>query len=193
MEFWTSASDGSGLLQIGEQAGGDIQWLDAHRLLITSPIAKDQPDLILSVYDTRDNSQYVLGQFQWVRGLSVAPGGERLLFYLVMQALEAQNGLYVLETQAGATPQKLPFFGGWRWRDADSLYYLPLEAGERGPDTAHRLAYYHIPTGTNFALTDPTRLPFVVADNDWAVSPDGDKILFMNAKDLNLWLLERQP
>ncbi len=62
-------------------------------------------------------------------------GGKRLLFYTVW---EDAHGLYTLETAAGAQAQRLPWFGGWRWRDADSVYLAPLDAFARCRAASHR-------------------------------------------------------
>jgi hypothetical protein len=82
--------------------------------------------------------------------------------------------------------EKLPWFGGWRWRDGESVYYIPFN-----PTTdVHQLAYYHIPSGETRFLTDPAVTPFTIANGDWSVSPDGRHIVFLNALDGTMWLLE---
>jgi hypothetical protein len=89
----------------------------------------------------------------------------------------------MLDMQPDAQPQHLPFFGAWRWRDAQSIYYLPLD-----PAIPYQsLHYYDLVTGEDRMLTDQ---PFLVANGDWSVSPDGDQIAFWNANDFTLWLLE---
>ncbi len=88
--------------------------------------------------------------------------------------------------QPDEQPQKLPFFGGWRWRDANSVFYIPYE-----PTSATQsLHYYDLLTGEDRALTDSS---FLVANGDWSVSPSGDQIAFWNANDLALWLIEAAP
>ncbi len=184
VEIWVSNLDGSNARIVWTQAGGWSVWLDETRLLIVSPRV-DDTRTTLTIFDTRDNSSYELGTWEWLRGLDVAPGGGRLMFYLTFQADMANDGIYTLETQAGAQAQKLPFFGGWQWRDAHSVYYIPFD-----PTTSqHILAYYHLPTGENRYLTDSTTTPFTIANADWAVASDGNKIVFMQAGDKNMWLL----
>jgi hypothetical protein len=39
-------------------------------------------------------------------------------------------------------------------------------------------------------LTQPDAQPFTIGGADWAVSPDGGSIIFQEARDNNLWLLE---
>ncbi len=138
----------------------------------------------LRVIDTNDGSEMLLGAWDWLRGLSIAPGGERLMFYLVYD--DAASGVYSLRTDSSAPAERMPFFGAWRWRDADSVFYLPYTA-----DAAyHTLSYYHLPSGDNRAfVTDP----FLVANGDWSVAPDGTRILFLNALDRTLGLIELRP
>ena len=77
----------------------------------------------------------------------------------------------------------MPWFGSWRWRDPNSVFYLPYE-----PSAAQQsLHFYDLPSGEDRALTEPS---FLAANGDWSVSPDGDQIAFWNANDLTIWLLE---
>ena len=56
------------------------------------------------------------------------------------------------------------------------------------------------PTGTSRSadttvtdLTDPSKLPFRIHNNDWQLSPDGNRIVFVNNEDRNLWMLTLPP
>lgn len=181
---WVADINGENARIILSDAGFNVRWLDAHRLLITQSFVGRVT--ALNVYDTRDGSAYSLGNYRNLRGLSVAPGGGRLMFMLTWQDDPAADGVYVLDTVAGAAPERLPWFGGWRWRDRDSVYYLPLDANS----LFHSLAYYHIPTGENRVLTTPDTLPFTIKNGDWDVSADGQRIVFHEAADNQMWLLE---
>lgn len=183
---YVSDLSGANTREIISQPGVSAQWLDATHLLIVTPGAGRT--VTLAVYDTLTDTGYTLGTWRWMRGLSVAPGGGRLLFYLTYQTDPAESGIYTIETHPEAQAVKLNWFGGWRWRDADSVYYIPLDTA--APQT---LRYYEIPSGRDTVLTDPAQLPFTVMNGDWSVSADGTSILFQNAADQNLWLLEMQP
>lgn len=166
-------------------AGANAMWLDDVRLLLT---VSQRPYTTIAVFNTLDDSLSVLGQWYRPRGITVAPGGGHLLFYLMTQPDPAENGLYLLETTAGASPQRLDWFGGWRWRDSSSLYYIPFE-----PDApSQRLLLYDIRTGQSRALTDPATQPFTIMNGNWEVSADGSRIAFHNALDRNLWFLEAE-
>lgn len=182
-QIWVSDADGSNARVIVEDQGGYARWLDGSRLLLG---AREQATTAWTLYDTADDSSSLLGAWDFVRGLSIAPGGSRILFYLVNQIDPAKTGIYMLDMQPGAAPVHLPFFGAWRWRDADTLYYLPFE-----PTSAlQSLHYYDLLTGEDRVLIEPS---FLVANGDWSVSPDGDQIAFWNANDMTIWLLEGAP
>lgn len=164
-------------------AGADAMWLDETRLLLT---VSERPYVTLAIFNTLDDRVVVLGRWYRPRGLSVAPGGRHVLFYLMTQPNPADNGLYLLEMAEGAQPQKLDWFGGWRWRDSHSVFYIPFE-----PDApSQRLLLYDIRTGETRPLTDPATQPFTIMNGNWAVSADGNRIAFHNAVDRNLWFLE---
>jgi murein DD-endopeptidase MepM/ murein hydrolase activator NlpD len=181
-EFWVSDLYGQNARRVLAQRGGSAQWLDNQRLLITTPAPQGR-ETQLSVLDTEDGTQFMLGAWEWLRGLDVAPGGGRLLFYLTRHSDPAVNGVYTIETRPDATPQRLSWFGAWRWRDSDSLYYLPFD-----PTTdQQQLMWYDLRTGQQRNLTTQ---PFTIANGDWSVSPDGRRIVFYNALDRSMWLLE---
>ncbi len=181
---WVSAFDGQNARVVFTAPGAGAAWLDEARLLLTIP--GEGRRTTLAVYDTRTDTQFTLGTWAWLRGLSIAPGGGRLLFYITSQPDITTNGVFTIATVSGAQAERLPWIGGWQWRDADSLYYLPYT-----PEQPYQtLAYYHIPTRTNRTLTDATTLPFLIANGDWDVSADGRRILFQSANDGNLWVLE---
>lgn len=182
-DIWIADADGGNTRMLLSEPGISAQWLDSTRLLITR---REELTTTIRVFDTTDDTSFTLGSWNWLRSLSVAPGGERLMFYTAYDPDPSVNGMYTIETQPEAQAQQLAWFGAWRWRDADSLFYLPLD-----PTTSlHTLHYYHIPTGEDRALTDPATTPFTVANGDWSVSPDGNQIVFWNAQDMTLWLLE---
>jgi murein DD-endopeptidase MepM/ murein hydrolase activator NlpD len=183
VEVWTAEADGSNARVFLSESGISAQWLDSTRLLV---IEREESITTIRVYDTANGIPFTLGSWEFLRSLSVAPGGSRLIFYTVYDPDPSVNGIYTIETQPEAQAQHLPWFGGWRWRDADSLFYLPLDASS----PVQTLHYYDILTGEDRALTDPTSTAFTVANGDWSVSPDGSQVAFRNAQDMTLWLLE---
>lgn len=169
--------------EIYNQPGANAHWLDDYRILIS-----ERQSLIttLSIYNLADNRRFILGAWPSIRGVSISPGGKRIGFYQTAQADRSLNGVYFIETIEDATTQKVDWFGPWRWRDAESLYYIPYDPTSE----EHQLAYYHIPSGDKRLLTTKDTLPFTVMNGDWEVSVDGKRIVFHNALDRNMWLLE---
>ena len=43
--------------------------------------------------------------------------------------------------------------------------------------------------GETRRLTDPDVIPFKIANGDWAASPDGRHVAFVESRDRNIWLL----
>lgn len=183
---WVSEVDGTNAREVLAGGGLSAQWLDAHRLLITQPDAGRITTL--EIFDTRDDSSYTLGTWRNIRGLTVSPGGSHLTFMLTWQDDPAADGIYLLETSREAQPQQMPWFGGWRWRDSESIYYLPFDPASPN----HTLVHYHIPTGESQTLITPEEAAFTIMNGDWDVSADGRRILFHNAADWNMWLLETE-
>lgn len=182
IEVWISDLDGQNARMISTQKGGYAVWLDASRILL---VASERQVSTVSIYNLGDDSTTTLGSWRRMRGLTVAPGGGRIMFYLAFQDDPAADGVYTMETSPGAQPEKLPWFGSWRWRDANSVYYIPFN-----PTTNQQiLAYYHIPSGQDRPITDSST-PFTVANGDWSVSADGHRIAYLNAIDLTTWVIE---
>lgn len=183
VEIWVSDLDGANPRMVISQPRVSAHWLNGEQLLIS---ATERTVTTLSVYNVINNASYTLGSWDRLRGLSIAPGGQRVLFYQSFQEDTTVNGVYALEMQPNAVPVKLSWFGGWRWRDSESLYYIPFDP----TSSAQSLAYYHIPTGENRQLTDPMVMPFSITNGDWSVSADGSQIVFQNPSDRRLWILE---
>lgn len=186
-QVWIADLDGGSATLITSLSGGWARWLDDHRLLLGE---REELATLLSVVDVQERTapvSFALGKWERLRGLSVAPGGGRLMFYLPNQPDPTVSGVYTIETESGAAAQKLDWFGAWRWRDADTVYYVPFQ-----PDQAvQTLRYFDLRTGEDRALTDPAAQPFLIANGDWSVSADGGRIAFWNALDnLTTWLIE---
>lgn len=181
--LWISNFDGSDARAVGQFPQASAQWLDTTRLLV----GWNADELrILSVFDTMTGSSFDLGGWDRLRGISVAPGGGRIMFYLTHQPDPTADGVYMVETTAGAQPVKLDWFGGWRWRDENSVYYLPFDSTQAN----HSVRYYDFSTGEDQLIMDGASVPIRIANGDWSVSPDGDQIALWNALDQVIWILQ---
>ncbi|MBW4437607.1 MAG: peptidoglycan DD-metalloendopeptidase family protein [Pleurocapsa minor GSE-CHR-MK-17-07R] len=181
--IWVANVDGSNARTLLSFPGISARWLDADRLLLS---VRSEQITQLSVVDVNTTGAFTIGQWERVRGLTIAPGGGRLMFYVTNQQDPTMSGTYTVETVAGAQPQKLDWFGAYTWRDADSVYYVPFDSTQ----SINMLRYYHVVTGEDRLLTDPATQPFAIANGDWSVSPDGTRIAFWNALDDTTWMLE---
>jgi hypothetical protein len=92
-----------------------------------------------------------------------------------------RNGLFVVSR--GGQGQRLDWFGSYRWRDAQRLVYIPLLLGQ----PTHRLFEYDLQSHTSRLLAD---LGTQVSHDQWQVSPDGQRLVFLSSRDRNLWVLE---
>jgi hypothetical protein len=172
---------GEQIQMLFSEAGISAVWIDANRLLITR---SQRPYTQLDVYVISEQRSYTLGRWYRPRGFSLAPGGSKLMFYLAAQPIAADNGVYWMETTEGAQPQRVAWFGGYRWRDGESLYYVPYQ-----PDRYEQQIHYFEPvSGRDIPLTQVT-----ILDGQWSVNADGNRILYRNAADRNLWIVDVQP
>lgn len=180
---WISDISGEDAREVITLEGGGAQWLDDERLLVTR---RDGISTVISIVEIASGQITPLGGWDFLRTLTIAPGGGRLMFYIVNQQDAPASGIYTIRTEAGAIAERLPWFGGWRWRDDDTVYYIPLDISQN----RQTLFYYDVSSGEIRQLTDTGTLPFLVANGDWSVSADGDQIAFWNALDRSTWILE---
>ncbi|MBI5957185.1 MAG: peptidoglycan DD-metalloendopeptidase family protein, partial [Chloroflexi bacterium] len=178
--------DGSDPRVVYSFSGGYALWLDSHRLLIVKRIDFTAESLLYVLdVDDREAEAVPLGTVENLHGLKVAPGGERLVYYAPFQSNPAASGVYVLLTEPGSTPHKLPFFGAYRWRDDRSLFVLSYDPDQ----AAHALGVVDVIEDDLRWLTDPDDLPIRVANGEWSVSPDGSRIVYVDPEDYGLYLL----
>lgn len=177
---------GASALEIFAAPGANAQWLDESHVLISVPAQDRTTRLLLHHLDS--GVQTDLGTYFWLRGLSVSPGGDWVLFILSNHTDPTRSGVYALRVkEAGAQPVLMPWFGSWRWRDADELYVVPLEVGAETTQTLH---HYDLTTGLQTVLNTP---PFTIMNGDWSVSADGARIAYREALTVELTVLEVTP
>ncbi|PJF47146.1 MAG: hypothetical protein D6709_01995 [Chloroflexi bacterium] len=168
--------------------GGPLGWLpDSKHLLIGGRANHNDPGPTLSVLNVDTGALRDLVAVERLRGASISPDG-RMLAYFVAQARDAsQNGMYLLDlTHPSPVPQRLNFFGAFRWRDARRLLYIPLRPGAPGDE----LWQLDVATGrTERLIAADAGSPFKIANGDWDVARDGSKLVFLSARDRNLWLV----
>ncbi len=182
-EIWISDADGAGARMIAAEAGLNAQWLDDSRFLLSRRVGVTTT---LGIYEADTGNAFVVGAWDRLRGLTVSPGGDRLMFYLFAQTEPALSGVYAVETVQGATAVQQDWFGAWRWRDSHSVFYIPFDpASDR-----QVIRYRDLLTGEDRQITG---LPIAVADGDWSVSADGGRIAYLNLLDRTIWVLSPNP
>ena len=179
-EVWISDAHGADARMIAAEAGLNAQWLDESRFLLSRRVGVTTT---LGVYETETGNGYVLGAWDRLRGLTISPGGDRLMFYLFAQADSAQSGVYTIETVSGAAAVQQDWFGAWRWRDSSSVFYIPFD-----PSTDQQIIRWRdLISGDDHTVTEA---PIAIADGDWSVSADGQQIAFFSLFDRTIWVLE---
>lgn len=118
------------------------------------------------------------------RDVLVSPEGEWLALTVAFQSDQDQNGIWVVRTD-GSTITRLPVYGSYRWRSDGELLVIPYDFESAGP----YLWQVSVEGNQIWALTNPGQIDLSIANNDWQVSPDGEKIVIYSSKDRNLWVM----
>lgn len=186
VEVWAAAVDGTQSRSIARLIGGGVvDWFpDSRRLLVTGRAEAGAEPALLAV-DVATGALTPLATVANVRGALLSPAGGWLAYQVTFSGDAAQDGLWILP-MAGGEPRRLALFGAYRWRAEGRLLIVPLETA----GGSQRLVSADAATGALTDLTDPRVTAFRIAAGDWALSPDGRRVVFVNAADDNLWLLE---
>jgi dipeptidyl aminopeptidase/acylaminoacyl peptidase len=166
--------------------GGAQAWFpDSARLLITTRPSFEVLDRSLMVLDLADNSMRQLAAAERIGTTRISRGGTWVAYLVTFAPEPADSGIWLARADGGDL-KRLEHYGAYQWRDDDRLLLIPLNMN-RG---SHALWEIEAATGQARLLTDPAFTPFTIANGDWAVAPDGNRIVFVNAADRALWLLQ---
>ncbi len=170
--------------------GGIAGWLDDDRLLLVGRVPGTDPDLALFSLSVTDGSRENLMLNQRIYTVRIAPGGEWVLYTVAFGEgqLSESDGLWVVRSD-GSLRFKLETVGSAQWRDSTRLLIIPLELDA----PSYQLWQFDTETGEALPLIDPALLSFRVSGAEWAVSPKGDHMVFLNAEDEALWLIDLPP
>ncbi len=161
--------------------GGVSGWLSESELLLTGKSNPSQRDRALRIVDSSTGAGRVVSTSLSQRGVSISPGGRWVAYYVAFDSA-SRNGTFVLDTKTGVA-KRVDWFGSYRWRDANRIAYIPLEAGA----TQHRVLEWNASTGAKRELA---KLGAKVAGDDWQLAPNGSRIAFVGAGNRNLYALE---
>jgi murein DD-endopeptidase MepM/ murein hydrolase activator NlpD len=187
--IWVADVDGRNARTIFTgQRVGPVAWLSDEVLLMSQSFPRSTTTRLFTL-SLADGTQTDLMDMPRTRGTAFSPDKRYLVYYVSLEADTEENGVWLLDLQNPTQdPEKLPFFGTYRWRDNEHLVYIPFD-----PDaTEHNFFEYNVVSGQTRNLF-PGGTSLVVANNDWQVSPDGSKIALVAAKDTELdgiWVLD---
>jgi hypothetical protein len=164
--------------------GTFVGWTDEEEaLVVTGRLAPNGPAGIWRIA-VDDGAGRLLMESENVRSPLLSPDGNWVAFLSTFNVEAGRDGLWVVRTD-GAEVSKVPFFGAYRWRREGELLVIPLELDAQGVS----LWQVEVSTLEALRLTDPASTHLPIANNDWAPSPDGEKMVFLSAEDRNLWVL----
>ncbi|WP_297853929.1 peptidoglycan DD-metalloendopeptidase family protein [Meiothermus sp.] len=179
-EIWVASLGSSPRRAATVYGGGLVGWLDEETLLITGKRSPEDALRNLEALHLPTGKRRLLARAMALRSILPGPDGRWMVYYVAFDRPE-RNGLYVTSSQG--EQRKLDWFGSYRWRDARRLIYIPLLSGQ----PTHRLFEYDLQTRTSRLLAD---LGAKVSHDQWQVSPDGARVVFLSSQDRNLWVLE---
>jgi Tol biopolymer transport system component len=187
--MWLANVDGSDArILLRTRRTNPLAWLADGNLLATRRI-QGSSETEWFILSTVDGSETKLIQTPRTRGMALSPDRRYLVYYVTFEPDTEKNGVWLLDLQAAKpAPEKLPFFGSYRWRDNEHLIYVPFDPEA----TEHNFYEYDIRTGQTRSLF-PAGTNLIIANSDWQVSPDGSKIALVAAKGAALdgiWVLE---
>ena len=190
--YWLADIDGSNPREIlTARRISILAWLSSEEILLSQRVTGSS-DRTISKLNIVDGQVQDLLTLPRPRGLTLSPDKRYLVYYLSFQRDVTQNGLWLLDLEASSLePEKLPFFGAYRWRDAHSLIYVPHDPQA----DEHNFFEYDILSGQSRSLF-PDGSQLIIANNDWQISPDGSKIALLSSRNLSLdgiWILDLPP
>lgn len=188
-DIWLADLDGSNARRVATLYGGGIQaWFnDSSRMLVIGKANRSDAVPALSILSLADGSLTQLIDVERSRSMLLSPDDRRIVYYVSQASDATQDGMYLLDLSATpAIPQRLDFFGAYRWCSPTALYYIPLQTSA----PSNELWRLDVTTGQARALIPAgTDSPFKIGNGDWDVSPDGRQIVYLNARDRNIWLV----
>lgn len=198
--YWIADVRGENRRQLAVIRGGGFDgWLDEEHFLLETTDERDpdrDPEVIKRIYwqmSIVDGTMTELFRVERARGTTFNPSKTRLVYYTILAKDPSKNGVWLMDlTQPELIPQALPFLGSYQWQDDEHLIYIPFDPEAE----SHQFYRYNVNTGETTLLNNPEQPEIVVANNDWAVSPDGQKIVLLASKPPaldGLWLLNLAP
>ncbi len=187
--LWMADVDGSNARTVfSARRTNVVTWLSDDELLMSQSFPRSTSTHFFTL-SLSDGTQTDLMDMPRTRGTAFSPDKRYLVYYVSLEAEAEENGIWLIDLQNPTQdPEKLPFFGTYRWRDNQHLVYIPFDPEA----TEHNFFEYDVASGQTHNLF-PGGTGLTVANNDWRISPDGKKITMVAAKDTELdgiWVLD---
>jgi len=180
--IWIAAIDGSEAHEIVTVTGGEfLGWTEAEEaILVSGRLAPDMPAGIWRI-QVDDGAGLLLHEVEVPLRPLVSPQGRRIAFVVAFEET-GQNGLWVVNSD-GSGVRRLNLFGAYRWMGEDDLLVIPMDLSAGGPSLWH----VAVESGVSERWLDLAASGHGILNNDWAVSPDGTRLVFRSTRDAALW------
>lgn len=193
--IWIADLDGGNARQIATLPRGGLSgWINNDTLLISGRDSQTAREQVVSTYSLVDGARVELIRSERLRGTSLSPSGQWLIYYLAFDPDRSLNGLWLTSADGTQTTHlDDALFGSYQWRPCgercsaaqDRLLIVPFQ-----PDTLyHTFLEFNPNSGAVRPLTDPATSTIKIANADWRVAPDGGSVVYVENRDRNLWLL----
>ena len=189
-DIWLADLDGSNArLLVSIYGGGFVGWFpDGERILL---IGRDNPNdelRNLISYTVSTGQRLNLASHQRLRAIEMSPGGSYIAYFVDFAGDPEERGVWLVSGD-GTTRKKLalPGFGAYQWLDDSTLLNIPMRST---PAESMQLWALNVATNAAIPLTHPDTTPFSISNGDWAVAPNGRRLVFVNSKDNNIWLIQ---
>jgi Tol biopolymer transport system component len=186
-QVWVANLDGSDARSVTTLPRGSLSgWISDDVLLLSSRESLQSREQVLYTLSLTSGHVTELVRAERLRGGLLSPDGAWLVYLIALNEDPAQNGLWLVRTD-GSVRRKVDreLFGAYQWRDTRRLLVIPF----RSEAVFHELWELDVETGEARRLTNPESTSFKIANGDWAVSPDGRHVVFVENRDRNLWVL----
>lgn len=166
--------------------GAFAGWISEDAILFSGRESLKADEQIIYSLSLVTGERKELVRGERLRGALPSPDGVWLAYYIAPDEDPMQNGVWVMRTDGSARHRlDISLFGSYRWRDDRRLIILPF----RQEAAYHELWEFNVESLAARRLTDPDTTPFKIANDNWCVSPDGQKVAFVESRDRNLWVL----
>ncbi|HRA01270.1 MAG TPA: hypothetical protein PLJ62_13775, partial [Thermoflexales bacterium] len=186
-DIYVADVDGKNAKLIATRYGGGVMaWMpDSKQILLGGKEKRADKLAKIGVMDLATGAVRPLFEAERLRNTLLSPDGKWLV-YLLTASENGAGGTFVIPLDgSSAAPRQLDIFGAFQWRDGSHLLYIPLKVNAPSSELWQIDAQTGAMTQLIAAAPDS---PFKIGGGDWDVSPDGNSILYLNARDRNIWV-----